>query len=66
MKKNSPVNSDKESSYVTIGEPREYKIGRTTYIVTTKFNVNGESLEDIILRMIKRDIDREMQSKWNK
>lgn len=62
MKKNSSINSDKEDSYVTIGEPREYKIGRTTYIVTTKFNVNGESLNDVISRMIKREIDREMRS----
>ena len=62
MKKNSSINSDKEDSYVTIGEPREYKIGRTTYIVTTNFNVNGESLNDVISRMIKREIDREMRS----
>ena len=34
----------------------EYKIGNTTYVVTIKFNKSGENLENIISRLIARDI----------
>ncbi len=33
----------------------EYKIGSTTYIVVTTFN-NGESLSELIERLIKKDV----------
>ena len=35
----------------------EYKIGNTTYVVTIKFNKSGENLENIISRLIARDIE---------
>ncbi len=35
----------------------EYEIGNTTYVVTIKFNKSGENLEDIISRLITRDIE---------
>ena len=35
----------------------EYKIGNTTYVVTIKYNKSGENLEDIISRLIARDIE---------
>ncbi len=35
----------------------EYKIGNTTYVVTIKYNKSGENLEDIISRLITRDIE---------
>ena len=34
----------------------EYKIGNTTYVVTIKYNKSGENLENIISRLIARDI----------
>ena len=37
----------------------EYKIGHTTYIVETYFNFDcKETLDDIIQRLISRDIER--------
>ena len=35
----------------------EYKIGNTTYVVTIKFDKSSENLEDIISRLIARDIE---------
>lgn len=34
----------------------EYKIGGTTYIVTTTFNSSGESLYELIARLISKSI----------
>ena len=36
----------------------EYKIGNTTYIVKTKFNLTGESLNEIISRLIRKEIHK--------
>lgn len=36
----------------------EYKIGHTTYVVTTKFDFSGERLEDLLKRLIFRDIEK--------
>ena len=36
----------------------EYKIGHTTYIVKTKFNFNGESLHDLVSRLISKEINK--------
>ena len=34
----------------------EYKIGGTTYIVVTTFNPSGESLAELIARLIAKSI----------
>lgn len=34
----------------------EYKIGSTTYIVVTTFNADGESLAELIARLIEKSI----------
>lgn len=34
----------------------EYKLGGTTYIVVTTFNVDGESLAELIARLIEKSI----------
>ena len=36
----------------------EYKIGHTTYIVKTTFNFKGESLNEMISRLINREIHK--------
>ncbi len=36
----------------------EYKIGHTTYIVKTKFNFTSESLNEIISRLISKEIHK--------
>lgn len=36
----------------------EYKIGHTTYIVKTKFNFAGESLHDLVSRLISKEINK--------
>lgn len=41
-----------------INSVSEYKIGHTTYIVTTKFDFSGERLEDLLKRLIFRDIEK--------
>lgn len=35
----------------------EYNIGHTTYVVVTKFDFLGESLEDVIRRLMVREIN---------
>lgn len=35
----------------------EYNIGHTTYVVVTKFDFSGESLEDVIRRLMVREIN---------
>ena len=42
----------------TLKEATEYKIGHTTYKVTTKFNFKGESLNDILARLIKKEAQK--------
>ena len=39
-----------------IMEQSEYKIGGTTYIVVTTFNTGGESLAELIARLIEKSI----------
>ena len=39
-------------------EMTEYKIGHTTYKVTMKFNLKGESLGDILARLIKKEVQK--------
>lgn len=52
----------KQKQAKKVAEPRlqisEYKIGNTTYTVELHFNLSSkETLEDIIKRLIKRDIE---------
>ncbi len=35
-------------------EKREYKIGRTTYIVITRYNTSGEALAELIKRLVTK------------
>ena len=35
----------------------EYNIGHTTYVVVSKFDFSGESLEDVIRRLMVREIN---------
>ena len=42
----------------TLKEATEYKIGHTTYKVTMKFNLKGESLNDILARLIKKEVQK--------
>ncbi len=35
-------------------EKREYKIGRTTYIVITHYNTSGETLAELIKRLVTK------------
>ncbi len=39
-------------------ETTEYKIGHTTYKVTTRFNFKGESLNDVLARLIKKEVQK--------
>lgn len=35
----------------------EYNIGHTTYVVVSRFDFSGESLEDVIRRLMVREIN---------
>lgn len=55
--RNTAVASEKSTSLAP--NISEYKIGHTTYIVETQFNFDcKETLDDIIKRLISRDIER--------
>ena len=49
---------EKTDTAMAITQPSEYKIGHTTYIVVTKFNTCGESLNDVLARLITKDIQK--------
>ena len=56
------MEKQKQAKKKTVAEQRsqiyEYKIGHTIYTVELHFNLNSkETLEDIIKRLIKRDIE---------
>lgn len=55
MVKNAQTNTALEKPYE---EFTKYKIGHTTYIVKTKFNFKSESLNDIISRLISKEIHK--------
>ncbi len=50
-----------EKEYVP-GEPQRYQIGKRVFIVEPYYNKNGESMEDILLKLMMADIDEKM---WN-
>jgi len=52
----------KNPSY-ELNSVREYKIGHTTYIVKTYFDLEcGESLEDLLQRLVTKEICKAMSS----
>jgi len=54
--RNTAVASEKSTSLAP--NISEYKIGHTTYIVETHFNLGcKETLDDIIKRLISRDVE---------
>ena len=46
------------NSAVVNGKSAEYKIGHTIYKVVTKFNFKGESLNDVLARIIKKEVQK--------
>ena len=56
---NNTTAVDREKVETTFNTTSEYKIGHTTYTVTTVFNpASKESLSDILKRMIIRECDK--------
>lgn len=49
-------NTEKTTEH-TFESVTEYNIGHTTYVVVTKFDFSGESLEDVIRRLMVREIN---------
>ena len=39
-------------------EISEYKVGHTIYKVVTKFNFKGESLNEVLTRIIKKEVQK--------
>lgn len=56
--KNNTIAVEKEKAVTTFNATSEYKIGHTTYTVTTVFNpASKESLSDILKRLIIRECE---------
>ena len=54
---------EQKSPRYELNSVREYKIGHTTYIVKTYFDLEcGESLEDLLQRLVTKEICKAMSS----
>ena len=47
---------------VIAGEPQRYEIGNRVFIVEPRYDKNGESMSDILLKLMMADVDEKM---WN-
>ena len=50
-----------EKEYIA-GEPQRYEIGIRVFIVEPRYDKNGESMSDILLKLMMADVDEKM---WN-
>ena len=50
-----------EKVYIA-GEPQRYEIGNRVFIVEPRYDKNGESMSDILLKLMMADVDEKM---WN-
>lgn len=50
-----------EKKYIA-GEPQRYEIGNRVFIVEPRYDKNGESMSDILLKLMVADVDEKM---WN-
>ena len=50
-----------EKEYIA-GEPQRYEIGNRAFIVEPRYDKNGESMSDILLKLMMADVDEKM---WN-
>ena len=50
-----------EKEYIA-GEPQRYEIDNRVFIVEPRYDKNGESMSDILLKLMMADVDEKM---WN-
>ena len=50
-----------EKEYIA-GEPQRYEIGGRVFIVEPRYRKDGESMADILLKLMFADLDEEMQA----
>ena len=50
-----------EKEYIA-GEPQRYEIANRVFIVEPRYDKNGESMSDILLKLMMADVDEKM---WN-
>ena len=50
-----------EKEYIA-GEPQRYEIGGRVFIVEPRYRKDGESMADILLKLMLADLDEEMQT----
>ena len=50
-----------EKEYIAC-EPQRYEIGNRVFIVEPRYDKNGESMSDILLKLMMADVDEKM---WN-
>ncbi len=51
-----------EKEYI-VGEPQRYEIGNHVFIVEPQYRKDGESMYDILLKLMMADVE---EKKWNK
>ena len=49
-----------EKEYIA-GEPQRYEIGGRVFIVEPRYRKDGESMADILLKLMLADLDEEMR-----
>ena len=50
-----------EKEYIA-GEPQRYEIGGRVFIVEPRYRKDGESMADILLKLMFADLDEEMRA----
>ena len=56
-RKEQNMRNTEKTTEQTFESVTEYNIGHTTYVVVSKFDFSGESLEDVIRRLMVREIN---------
>lgn len=51
-----------EKEYIA-GEPQRYEIGNRVFIVEPRYDKNGESMSDILLKLMMADIEEKYGTK---
>ncbi len=51
-----------EKEYIA-GEPQRYEIGNRVFIVEPRYDKNGESMSDILLKLMMADVDEKCGTK---
>jgi hypothetical protein len=57
---------DKESKRIEFEKEAEYKFGNRQFIVNSHFKDEGQTVDEILLRLIKNDVETTIREQKNK